>query len=136
MGKKELFEKKFLAAIFNGVKTFPVHRGEGDLAAIRHSLKVLRSGEMLGIFPEGTRIKNQGIRAFEAGAALLALKSDTPIIPIFIKGNYKLFRRMTMIIGEPLLLRDTFDKSTNSQTVAKATKFLRDKLLQMEEETL
>ena len=136
MGKQELFEKKILAAIFNGVRTFPVRRGETDLAAIRHAFKVLRGGEILGIFPEGTRVKDEGIRDFESGAALLALRSDTQIIPIFIKGNYKLFRRMTMIIGEPLLLRDTFDKSTNSQTVAKATKFLRDKLLQMEEETL
>jgi 1-acyl-sn-glycerol-3-phosphate acyltransferase len=133
MGKAELFEHKLLAAIFNGVRTFPVNRGESDLPAIRHAFRMLRDGEILGIFPEGTRVKSDGIRDFESGAALLALKSKAPIIPVYIKGDYKFFRRMTMTIGEPIMLSEHIGEGSKSQTTEKATKFLQNKLLEMRE---
>lgn len=133
MGKQEFFEKKLLAAFFYAVRTFPVRRGEGDLAAIRHAFKVLRNGEILGIFPEGTRLKDGDIRAFKSGTSLIALKTKTPVIPIYIRGDYKLFRRMTLIIGEPIMLSDHVGNGTKTQTVAKASEFLENKLREMKE---
>ncbi|MBT3319754.1 MAG: 1-acyl-sn-glycerol-3-phosphate acyltransferase [Clostridia bacterium] len=133
MSKAELFEHKLTAALFNGVRSFPVHRGESDLPAIRHAFRMLRDGEILGIFPEGTRVKSEGIRDFESGTALLALKSKAPIIPVYIKGDYKLFRRMTLTIGEPILLSEHIGEGPKSQTTERATLFLQNKLLEMRE---
>lgn len=133
MGKIELFETKLSAAFFTAVRTFPVRRGEGDLAAIRHSFKVLRDGDILGIFPEGTRDKNGKIRDFEPGTSMIALKNDTPVIPIYIKGEYKMFRRMTMIIGEPIILSKHIEKGSKAQTSENATRFLQNKLKEMKE---
>ena len=133
MGKAELFEHKLLAAFFNGVRTFPVNRGESDLPAIRHTFKMLRNGEILGIFSEGTRVKSEGIRDFEAGTSFIALKSKAPIIPVYIGGNYKLFHRMTMIIGEPILLSDHVGKIAGSKAAEEATQLLQNKLKSMSE---
>lgn len=133
MGKIELFKNKFLKFFFTIVKTFPVRRGEGDLAAIRHAFKVLKQEKLLGIFPEGTRVKGSGLRKFEPGTSMIALKNNAPVIPIYLKGEYKFFRRMTLIIGEPIQLSDYVGNKTNSVAVTKATEFLENKLKDMKE---
>ena len=130
MGKIELFKNKLARAFFFAVKAFPVRRGKGDLSAIRHAFRVLREGKLFGIFPEGRRVKDgHGHTAkFEPGTSMIALKNDAPVIPIYIKGSYRPFRRMKMIIGEPVKLADYVGKKTDVSTVAAATKFLEDKL--------
>jgi|AGTN01.2.fsa_nt_gi 1-acyl-sn-glycerol-3-phosphate acyltransferase len=91
MGKIELFKNWFARAFFHIVKAFPVRRGEGDLAAIRHAFRILRDGKLFGIFPEGTRIKTGKLRQFEPGTSMIALKSGSPIVPMYLKGSYKFF---------------------------------------------
>ncbi len=128
MGKIELFKNCFARLFFNIVKAFPVRRGEGDLAAIRHAFRILRDEKLFGIFPEGTRIKTGKLRQFEPGTSMIALKSGAPIVPIYLKGTYKLFRRMKVIIGEPVSLSDYVGKRTDQTTVEAATRFLEQKL--------
>jgi 1-acyl-sn-glycerol-3-phosphate acyltransferase len=128
MGKIELFKNKIARLFFYAVKAFPVRRGEGDLAAIRHAFKILRSENLFGIFPEGTRVKSGEIGRFEPGTAMIALKNDAPVIPVYIKGRYKPFRRMKMIVGEPVLLSDYVGNKTDQATVEAATRFMESKL--------
>ena len=131
MGKAELFKSKIASMFFKAMKAFPVRRGEGDLAAIRHAFRVLRDGKLFGIFPEGTRIKSKDISRFEPGTAMIALKNDAPVLPIYIKGNYKLFRRMKVIIGNPIHLADYVGAKTDTATVEAASRFLEDKLIDL-----
>ena len=135
MGKIELFKNKLARAFFYAVKAFPVRRGEGDLAAIRHAFKILRSGKLFGIFPEGTRIKSNEIQRFEPGTAMIALKNDAPVIPVYIQGQYKSFRRMKMIIGEPIRLSEYVGSKTDQSTVEAATRFLENKLKDLKNTT-
>jgi 1-acyl-sn-glycerol-3-phosphate acyltransferase len=128
MGKAELFKSKIAKLFFKAVKAFPVRRGEGDLAAIRHAFRVLRDGKLFGIFPEGTRIKSKDLSRFEPGTAMIALKNDAPVLPIYIKGNYKFFKRMKVIIGEPIHLADYVGTKTDTATVEAASRFLENKL--------
>ncbi len=128
MGKIELFKNKMARFFFKAVKAFPVRRGEGDLAAIRHAFRILRDGKLFGIFPEGRRVKSGQIARFEPGTSMIALKNDAPVIPIYIKGEYKLFRRMKMIIGDPLRLADYVGKKTDTGAVEAASRFLENKL--------
>ena len=120
---------------FKAVKAFPVRRGEGDLAAIRHAFKILKAENLFGIFPEGTRIKTWEIGRFEPGTAMIALKNNAPVIPVYIKGQYKLFRRMKVIIGEPIMLSDYVGNKTDQATVEAATRFLENKLKDMRNTT-
>lgn len=129
MGKIELFKNKLARAFFYAVKAFPVRRGEGDLAAIRHAFKILRADKLFGIFPEGTRIKTaDDAYHFEPGTAMIALKNDAPIVPVYIKGKYKPYRRMKMIVGEPICLADYVGNKADQSTVETATRFLENKL--------
>ncbi len=128
MGKAELFKSRIARLFFKAMKAFPVRRGEGDLAAIRHAFRVLRDGKLFGIFPEGTRIKSNDISRFEPGTAMIALKNDAPVLPIYIKGEYKLFRRMKVTIGEPIHLADYVGIKTDTATVEAASRLLENKL--------
>ena len=99
MGKVELFNKKWKAAFFRWVRVFPVHRETADLRAIKTALDLLRAGNRLQIFPEGTRFKTEENKR---GVAMLALKTGVPIVPVFItEGKKRLFRRIDVVIGAP-----------------------------------
>jgi len=135
MGKIELFKSRIARMFFNAVKAFPVRRGEGDLAASRHAFSILKAEKLFGIFPEGTRIKSGEIGRFEPGTAMIALKNNAPVIPVYIKGKYKLFRRMKVIIGEPIMLSDYVGSKTDQAAVEAATRFLENKLKDMRNAT-
>lgn len=135
MGKVELFKNGIARLFFKLVKAFPVRRGEGDLAAIRHAFRLLRDNKLFGIFPEGKRIKSGEISKFEPGTSMIALKNDAPVLPLYIKGHYKLFRRMKMIVGEPIRLADYVGTKTDAASVAAATQFLENKLKDLRNKT-
>ncbi|HZH93218.1 MAG TPA: lysophospholipid acyltransferase family protein [Tissierellaceae bacterium] len=102
MGKKELFENKFLKVVLNWLGVFPVDRQVADLSAVKTALRILKSEKVLGIFPEGTRVTEYNPENAKAGVALLAMKSQAPVLPVYIEGSYKLFSRLEIVIGEPM----------------------------------
>ena len=116
MGKKELWGNKFFAWIAKQVRGIPVDRGNADMASIRMSMTVLKAGHTLGIFPEGTRSKGEGMLPLQGGASLLALRSKSAVVPVYIDGNYKLFRRMTVRVGKPVEMDDLLAGRVNKDT--------------------
>ena len=106
MGKKELWNNKLLGWAFTKVHGFPVDRGNMDMGAIRTAMNVLKEGDTLGIFPEGTRSRTGHMLPLLGGASMLALRSRCDVIPVYIDGNYKLFRRMVVRVGEPVAMDD------------------------------
>jgi 1-acyl-sn-glycerol-3-phosphate acyltransferase len=91
MAKKELFEIPFLGFLISVLGSFPVDRGCVDRAAIRQTLKLLNQGEIVGIFPEGTRSKTGELLPPSPGAAYIALKAQVPICPVALLGTNKIF---------------------------------------------
>jgi 1-acyl-sn-glycerol-3-phosphate acyltransferase len=97
----------------NGI--FGVRRGAGDLEAFRAAKGVLDAGDVLAIFPEGTRSPTGALQAAKEGATVLAVRSGAPIAPIAVigthrfwrKGNFfpRPFRRMAVRIGDPFTLK-------------------------------
>lgn len=80
-----------------------VRRDSKDIAPLKQSIATLKTGECLGIFPEGTRngmSKNNG--ELKGGAAYLSLKMHAPIIPVGIVGEAKPFTKNAVIYGKPL----------------------------------
>lgn len=106
MGKKELWNNRLLGWAFTKVHGFPVDRGNMDMGAIRTAMNVLKEGDTLGIFPEGTRSKTGHMLPLLGGASMLALRSRCDVIPVYIDGSYKPFRRMTVRVGEPVQMDD------------------------------
>lgn len=106
MAKSELFEHKLLAPILRFAGAFPVHRGTNDITAVKTALRTLKEGGIFTIFPTGTRVKEGEGADAKAGVALIASKSGAPVIPINISGGYRLFKRVTISIGEPMYVRN------------------------------
>ena len=105
MAKSELFKNVFLRTLLNWINVFPVKRGEADIRSIKTSLKLLGSGKVLGLFPEGTRNKTSEIVA-EPGIAMLAVKSKVPVLPVAIISSYKFFKKTKIVIGKPIELTE------------------------------
>lgn len=100
MAKAELFEKPFPRWFFNHVYVFPVKRGGNDLHAIKTSLSILKQGKALGMFPEGTRVKDGKTADAKAGVTMLAVKAGAMIQPVAIVGPVKPFHMVEIRIGE------------------------------------
>ena len=105
MGKEEAFRKRLPAWILRQVGAFPVSRGKGDTGALDEAEHILRQGEVMGIFPEGTRSKTGELLRFKSGTMVLAAKTQTPVLPVCIvtkNQKVKPFRRTTVVFGEVL----------------------------------
>lgn len=108
MAKEELFKNPILAAALRGLNVFPVKRGAADKGAIKNAIKILKSGEALGIFPEGTRSKTGKIGKAESGVSLIAAMTKAPIIPAAIVNTDKIFSaevkfpRLVLVFGKPM----------------------------------
>jgi 1-acyl-sn-glycerol-3-phosphate acyltransferase len=113
MGKKSVFALPVIGAIFTWLGGFPVARDGTDRKAVRESVEMLRAGEVLGVFPEGTRQNGPKIQELQAGAAYLALRSGVPLIPIGMAGTEEILRsgkapvprfgRVAIVVGEPIM---------------------------------
>jgi len=121
MGKKELWGNKLFAWIASQVRGVPVDRGSADMASIRMSMTVLKAGHTLGIFPEGTRSKGDAMLPLQGGAAMIALRSKCPVVPIYIDGNFKLFRRITVRVGKPVEMDDLLAQRITKETCSELT---------------
>ena len=99
MAKEELFKNPFFAWLIRQFGTFPVKRGSVDRAAVRQAIKEIKEGNPLGIFPEGTRIKREGLVRFHTGMASLALMTGTPVIPVAVLGTMDLPRKNGPLAG-------------------------------------
>ena len=102
MAKKELFAMPILKQLLPHLNAFPVDRQAGGTAALRASLRMLKEGRCVGMFPEGGR-NVTGTNEEKAGAAFLAAASGVPIVPAAIVGTRKLrpFGRVTVVFGDP-----------------------------------
>lgn len=105
MAKKELFKNPFLGWLIRQFGTFPVKRGTVDRTAIRQALRELKAGNPLGIFPEGTRIRREGLGRFHSGMASLALMTGTPVVPVAVIGSRWMPHKkgpLAVLIGKPV----------------------------------
>ncbi len=127
MAKAELFKNIFMKALMNGLGAFPIKRGEADLKSIKTSLRLLGSGKVLALFPEGTRNKSNEVLA-EPGIAMLAVKSKVPVVPVAIISNYKLFRRTRVIIGEPIELSEYYERKLKNEDYMKISLDIMNKI--------
>ncbi len=100
MAKEELFKIPGFNWLIRQLGAYPVARGSNDIAAVKFSLKALKDGLKLVIFPEGTRVRPGQVVEPKAGAAMLAVKTGTPLVPIYINPGSKFFNA-TVICGEP-----------------------------------
>jgi len=113
MVKKSLFALPVIGPIFTWLGGFPVARDGTDRKAVRDSVEMLRAGEVLCVFPEGTRQNGPKIQPLQPGSAYLSLRSGSPILPISIAGSEEILRdhkapiphfgRVVIVVGAPIV---------------------------------
>lgn len=102
MAKEELFKNKFIYWFAKKTNIFPVKRGKQDIESMKKSLQVLKDNKILAIFPEGTRNGMQKRGKIQNGPAYLAARTGVEVVPVYIEGNFKPFRKVTLYYGKPL----------------------------------
>ncbi len=115
MAKDELFRIPFLAVLLRVLGAFPVRRGKADRAALRTGIDLLKAGNVLGLFPEGTRSRNGKLGKAHSGVAYFALRTNCRVVPVAISGSYRLFSRISIAFGESV---NVSDLSTNESHIA------------------
>lgn len=117
MAKEELFENFVFGALIKKLGAFPVHRGKGDIGAIKSSLKILGEGEAMLMFPEGHRIKDGRKVKAKPGVALIAQRAQVPIVPVNISGEYKWMHRVTVTYGKPVSLEEYYGQKLEQEKI-------------------
>ncbi len=139
--KAELFVPIF-GWIIRKCYAFPVERGGADMAAAKAAIKLLRGGELLTMFPEGTRSRDGSLGEISTGAAMLASRGGVPIIPCALRGTNqvmpigaKFFRRgrVAVSFGEPVDSLQYGEKPTK-QELRGLTQQLRNTILDLQAE--
>ncbi|MNW25699.1 1-acyl-sn-glycerol-3-phosphate acyltransferase [compost metagenome] len=129
MAKAELFQVPVLGPLIDKLGAFPVKRGGVSKESIKLAIQILRDGNVVGIFPEGSR-NSSGI--VKKGAASFALRSGAAAVPVAIVGEYKLFRKLKVIYGQPVDL-ESFKNSTEGDPLELATEAIMSRIRTMKE---
>lgn len=108
MAKKELFNIPLLAQLIRALGAYPVNRGGADVSAVRYTIRLLEDGVPVGMFPQGHRYNGVDPRSTKPkmGAAMISLKANVPILPMYIKvkdNKARLFCRKDIYIGKPII---------------------------------
>jgi len=135
MAKREMLALPIVGPLFRAWGAFPVRRGEADLGALRTAAAVVKRGEALMMFPEGTRSRNGGLSRAHPGSAMIALRTGAPILPVAVTGTEALqwprfFLRprsipyIRVVIGEPFTL-DRPDRARGDDVQAASDEMMR-----------
>jgi len=102
MAKKELFRIPLLGPVIRAVGAFPVDRSRAGAGTFRLAASYLSRGQVLGVFPEGTRSHSGRVLPPQAGAFLLAATARVPVLPVAVAGSRGLWGRVRVYVGEPM----------------------------------
>ena len=134
IGKRELTKNRLLEWTLRQLHMIPVSRHATDMGAMRACMQVLREGRVLGIFPEGTRHQPELMHTVESGAAMIALRANVPILPVYIDGHIRPFHTTHVYVGELMNIEDLKEMGTNSETVRLLCERIRTTFYAMRDE--
>lgn len=117
MAKEELFKNPLFGGLIRRLGAFSVKRGKGDVGAIKGALKILGGGDVMLMFPEGHRIKNDRIVKAKPGVALIAQMAKVPVVPVNISGKYAWMQKITVTYGQPVYLDEYYGQKLEPEKI-------------------
>lgn len=110
MAKEELFKNKLFGKLLMALGAYPVKRGSRDVGAARTTKELLEKGEIIGIFPQGTRSKGRGKKLpAKPGFVRFAIDGEAMIQPVAIWGKIRLFGKVYVRFGQPFSVKERLD---------------------------
>jgi 1-acyl-sn-glycerol-3-phosphate acyltransferase len=123
LGKKELFDWPIVGWVSSHGGVHPVDRSTADVEAFRLAMRILEEGQILFVFPEGTRSRDGALQQARDGVAVLALRSGAPIVPVGVAGSSAVWPRsrrlpkpggqVTVRVGRPFRIADLVPPDTD-----------------------
>lgn len=131
MAKKELFTNAAFRRLIVSLGAFPIDRGAGDREALKNALGILDRGEILLMFPEGRRQRDDAVHEFLPGVGMIALRSGAPVVPLAMDGTQYMLRDRRLglpalrgLVGPPVELGDISGR--NSKAYQEAARRMHD----------
>jgi 1-acyl-sn-glycerol-3-phosphate acyltransferase len=132
MARDTLFASGPFTQLIRYLNAFPVKRGMADLGAVKETLRRLRNGELITVFPEATRTPDGSILPMQPGAVAIARKAGVPIVPCLIDGAYKAWPRQQKfplpgyirVVYRPAILPSALRKLTDEEATLRIRSIL------------
>ena len=122
---QQFFDSKW-GWFFKAVHCVPVDKNNVSISTVREVIGLLKEGKLVGMYPEGQVNDGTGeMSSFKSGAALIALRSGCPIIPVYIRPKRRLLGRLTIAIGEPVGIETLCGGKTGIAGLDASTELLR-----------
>ena len=115
LAKEELFRVPVLGWIIARINAHPIRRGGVDRQALREGVEIMTGGNILLLFPEGTRSRDGNLQEAKPGAAMIAVQANVPIVPVYVDGSFRSMPRgaafprpvkIRVFFGEPFMPAD------------------------------
>jgi 1-acyl-sn-glycerol-3-phosphate acyltransferase len=145
MAKEELFQYPALRFFITRWNAFPVKRGEMDRRALKMAIDKVQQGEVLLMFPEGTRSPDGELLEGKLGVAMIAVKSKGVVIPAMIHGTNKIlpkgkkfpsFQRVLIKFGKPIYMNQITEEMDSKTSYLKISAFIMEKIKELRQEVL
>ena len=131
LAKEELTKNPYLAHLAKVFNVILVKRNDKDLGPMKESLKTLKQGGAIALFPEGTRNGlKKGIKP-KTGAAYFALNSDAKVVPVGIKGGEKPFKKAIITYGKPIDIEEFKKTKKDKETAEIVTNKIMDNIIKL-----
>jgi 1-acyl-sn-glycerol-3-phosphate acyltransferase len=88
LAKSELFENKLLGWVISNLNAFPVRQGEGDVGAVKETIRRLQEGHALVVYPEGSRSQTGEMMPILGGIGIIVRRAGVPVVPVVIEGSF------------------------------------------------
>lgn len=111
LAKEELFRNRIFGALIRALGAFPVKRASPDIGALKYALTLLKEGNCVIVFPEGTRMPSGQLGEAEPGVCLIVRKSGAPVVPVYLHDTFRFLppggflvrpAKIRVRIGEPI----------------------------------
>ena len=126
LAKKELGKNKIAAAYLTRVHCILVDRHNADMEAMRACMKAIKMKRILLIFPEGTRHHEGPMQQIENGTALIAMRSKSPVVPVYFRDKLRFFHVTHIDVGDPIEYDDLLAEGINAETCEKMNERMRE----------
>lgn len=139
LAKQELFKNRIAAWFFKNIGIIPVTRSGNDVGALKTTIKQLKEGRSIGIFPQGTRHPGVDPKTTEAkiGVGMIQSYSSADILPIYIRtkdNTQKTFRRKTIIIGKPITAEEIGKEGRGSAEYERISSLIFNRICDLNDE--
>lgn len=132
MAKSELFKFKPFGFILKKLGAFPVHRGKGDIGAIKTALSILKAERTMVMFPEGKRVSEGERVDVKPGVTMLATRARVPVVPVLISGKYRWMGKITVTYGEPIYFDEYYDEKLSMEKLQELANSVMDKIYSLD----